>query len=146
VASTSFIALTLAVILSGGKIKAAGPLGVSFEAELPPLGHGIKRLRKALGLDRKDRRVGFGIQSVTVVLNEEEYKLLMLRQIGSGGFQHFMKKLQSKVNRTTRTITLSVEDLDRIQSYKANPSAGGFQGRYKRIFGRHLEDDPAQDT
>lgn len=135
--SGCLLAVTLAVILSGGKIKASPNAG--FEAELPPLGHGIKKLRKALGLDRKDRQIGFGVQSITIKLNSQEFSTLMVEQKGEGGFQHFMRKLQSKTNKTTRMITLSVEDLDRIQSYKANPRAGGFQNRYNKIFSRHLE-------
>lgn len=146
VSAGSVTALTLAIILSGGKVSANAFGVLKFKASLPPIGKGIERLRKSLGLHRKDRIIGFGIQSVTVTLSEDEFKLLMQRQAGSGGFQHFMKKLQSKVNQSTRTLTLSVEDLDRIQSYKANPSAGGFQGRYNRIFGRHLEDNQTLDS
>lgn len=139
--SVSMVVISLAVILSGGKIKANAAANVGFEAELPPLGHGIKKLRKALGLDRKDRKIGFGVQSITIKLSREEFNTLMLEQRGQGGFQHFMRKLQSKTNKTTRVITLSVEDLDRILSYKANPRAGGFQNRYNKIFSRHLEED-----
>ena len=45
------IALTAAVILSGGKMK-AGPLTV----KLPPLGKGIAKLRKALGRPPESQR------------------------------------------------------------------------------------------
>jgi hypothetical protein len=135
----SLSVISLAVILSGGKIKVTGPGDTGFEAELPPLGLGIKKLRKAMGLDRKDRQLGFGVQSVTIKLSREEFATLMLPQIGEGGFQHFMRKLQSKTNKSTHVITLSVEDLDRIQSYKAKPKKGGFQSRYDKIFSRHLE-------
>ncbi|MCT8504743.1 hypothetical protein [Chromohalobacter moromii] len=43
------IALTAAVILSGGKVKVKG-----VEFELPPIGKGILALRKAFGLPPKD--------------------------------------------------------------------------------------------
>jgi len=138
--SASMVAVSLAVILSGGTIKGHAAAYAGFEAKLPPLGQGIKKLRKALGLDRKDRQIGFGVQSITIKLNREEFDTLMLPQNGVGGFQHFMRKLQTKTNKTTRVITLSVEDLDRIQNYKAKPKKGGFQNRYKKIFARHLED------
>ena len=45
----SFVALTIAVILSGGKLQ-AGPLKV----ELPPLGDGIAKLRQAFGRSKPD--------------------------------------------------------------------------------------------
>jgi hypothetical protein len=49
------ICLALAVILSGGKLQ-----GLGFRVELPPLGEGIERLRKALRRsstrDQRDRR------------------------------------------------------------------------------------------
>jgi hypothetical protein len=137
-ASVSVILVSFAIVLSGGKLKVSG---TGFEAELPPLGHGIKKLLKAMGLDRKDRQLGFGVQSVTIKLRKDEYDTLMIPLKGEGGFQHFMRKLQSKTNKTTKTITLSVEDLDRIQSYKANPGSGGFQSRYNKIFSRHLENE-----
>jgi len=139
VASCSLGAFTLAMILSGGQIKIqlAGETGL--KAKLPPIGDGIKKLREALGLEGRDRQIGFAIQEITITLNKEEYDFLMTELSGQGGFQHFMAKLQAKVNKSTRTLTLSVEDLDRIQKYRANPSTGGFQGRYNKIFKRHLE-------
>ena len=139
IAPSCLFLLTLAVILSGGKIKSKLPGGTETEAELPPIGDGIRNLRNSLGLDRPDRLLGFGIQSVTIKLTQEELGHLMKDATGTGGFQHFLNKLQNKVNKSTREITLSVEDLDRIESYRANPSAGGFQGRYNKIFKKHLE-------
>ncbi len=143
----SFIAM--AVVLSGGKIK-WGMDG--FEAELPPLGDGIKSLKDALGLGGKVTP-SYSIRTITIKLNQEELELLLDQdptQRNKGGFQNFLIGLQSRVNRNTRELTLSDVDLERIERYKANPKKGGFQSRFKKIFGRHFpnnaEDEDGKTT
>lgn len=132
--------VTVAVVLSGGKIK-IGKEGV--EAELPPLGTGIKCLKEALGLGGKIR-AGFSIRTITVKLNKVEIDLLMQQdptQKGKGGFQNFLIGLQSRTNKTTKELTLGDTDLERIMLYKSSPQTGGFQSRFKKIFGRHFPAD-----
>ncbi len=134
--------ITIAVVLSGGKIK-LGKEGL--EAELPPLGKGIKALKMALGLGGKVTS-SYSIRTITIKLSDEELKLLMAQdptQRNKGGFQNFLVGLQSRVNRNTRQLTLSDVDLERIERYKANPKKGGFQSRFKKIFGRHFPGDDA---
>jgi len=131
--------LVAAVIFSGGKISVAG-FGVTIRAKLPPLGKGIKNLQEALGLD-KTIRVGFGIKESTIKLNRQEFDALMQQDPNTknrGGFQGFLVGLQSQINKRTKMLSLSEHDLERIYRYKENPRKGGWQSRFKKIFGRHF--------
>lgn len=133
----SLVLLSLAVTLSGGKIKANTE---GFEATLPPLGDGIKALKKALGLGGNVTS-SYSIRTITIKLSRDEVEALHLQdpsQQNKGGFQNFLIGLQSRLNRTTRELTLSDVDLERVMRYKANPKKGGFQSRFKKIFGRHF--------
>ncbi len=130
--------LTLAVVFSGGKIEISLK---GIKAELPPLGKGIKSLRSALGLDRP-LSVGFGLREVKVKLNSFEYKELTVAVRGQGGFQNFFTGLQNRVNKSTKELTLSPQDLERIYKHKAHPERGGYQSRLNKIFGRHFPDEP----
>lgn len=47
---------------------------------------------------------------------------------------------RTKVDQT-RKLHLSPSDLERIYRYKANPKKGGWQSRFKKIFGRHFPDE-----
>ena len=58
-----------------------------------------------------------------------------------GGFQHFQVGLKDRINKQTRELQLSPSDLERIYRYKANPNKGGWQSRFKKIFGRHFPDE-----
>src|SRR6266511_633082 len=132
-----FSLLTLAVIFSGGKIEISLK---GIKAQLPSLGHGVKSLREALGLN-KPLSVGFGIREVKVKLNKAEYKELTVQTTGTGGFQSFFRGLQNRVNKSTKELTLSPEDLERIYRHKVHPEKGGWQSRLKKLFGRHFPDD-----
>ena len=129
--------ITLGVIFSGGKISISRQ---GLQCELPPLGIGLKSLREALGLN--DRvRAGFGIRETVIKLDEREYAALCMQDDASknkGGFQHFLVGLKNRINRQTRQLQLSPSDLERIHRYKANPKKGGWQSRFKKIFGRHF--------
>jgi hypothetical protein len=129
--------VTLAVILSGGEIECSTD---SFKAKLPPLGKGIMLLKEALGLSGQIQ-AGFSIQTIVIKLSKKEQDLLLQQdptQKGKGGFQNFLVKLQSRLNRQTRELTLGDQELERIMRYKASPKKGGFQSRFKKIFGRHF--------
>jgi hypothetical protein len=133
--------IAVGVFVSGGKIAISwsGVTG-GLKAELPPLGEGIKRLREALGLD-KTIQASFGIHPTVIRFSEEEYKALCLQDDsskGRGGFQRFLVELKSRTNKRTKSLELSERDLERIHRYKANPSKGGWQSRFKKIFGRHF--------
>ena len=134
--------ITLGVIFSGGKITISRQ---GLKAELPPLGKGLKSLREALGLNDKVK-AGFGIQKVAIKLNDEEYRELLKQDDTSknkGGFQHFLVGLKNRINKQTRELELSPADLERIHRYKSNPKKGGWQSRFKKIFGRHF---PLEDS
>ena len=129
--------LTLAAVFSGGEIEISLK---GVKARLPALGRGVKSLREALGLNRP-LSVGFGLREVTVKLNQTEYRELTVQIRGAGGFQSFFRGLQNRVNKSTKELTLSPDDLERICRHKAHPEKGGWQGRLKKIFGRHFPDE-----
>lgn len=132
--------ISLAVAFLGGKISISRQ---GLKAELPAFGTGLKSLRDALGLNKRIQ-AGFGIREIVVKLNEQECAALFLQDDASknkGGFQHFLVGLKNRVNRQTRELHLSPSDLERIHRYKANPKKGGWQSRFKKIFGRHFPDD-----
>ena len=132
--------ITLGVIFSGGKISISRN---GLKAELPPLGTGLRSLRNALGLNDKIK-AGFGIRGTVIKLNEKEYAALWMQEDASknkGGFQHFLVGLKGRINKQTRELQLSPSDLERIYRYKANPKKGGWQSRFKKIFGRHFPEE-----
>lgn len=132
--------ITLGVIFSGGKITISRQ---SLKAHLPPFGTGLKVLREALGLNDKIK-AGFGIRETVIKLNVREYDELCKQDDASknkGGFQHFLVGLKDRINNQTREIELSPSDLERIYRYKANPKKGGWQSRFKKIFGRHFPEE-----
>lgn len=131
----SIILVTLALILSGGEISYKG-----FKVQLPSLGEGLKSLREALLIGKKIE-ITFGVQNVTIKLNEKEMNLLMQQDPSTerkGGFQKYLIGLQYRANKTTREIMLDQRDIDKIKRLKKDPSRGGFQGRFNKIFGRHI--------
>ncbi len=130
----SVLLIVLAVIFSGGKIEISGVL----KAHLPPFGTGVKALRSALGLD-KSVKATFGVRDSRIKLSSSEYSELMKQDPstrGDGGFQRFLVDLQHRIDHRTKTLELSMGDLERIYRYKANPGKGGWQSRFKKIFGR----------
>lgn len=139
VAGCGFL-IASAVVISGGKIS------ITFQglrAELPPLGEGIKRLRQAFGFD-SGLRVGFGIREKVVKLNEEEYNSLCQQDDASwneGGFQRFLIELKRRTNKHTRKLKLYNNDLERICRHMSRPERGGWQRRFRKIFGRHFPND-----
>lgn len=132
--------ITLGVIFSGGKISISRQ---GLKAELPPLGKGLNSLREALGLNDKIK-AGFGIRETVIKLNDREYDELCKQDDASknkGGFQHFLVGLKDRINKQNRELQLRPSDLERIYRYKANPRKGGWQSRFKKIFGRHFPQD-----
>lgn len=128
-------ALVGAVILSGGRFR-----GLGMEAQLRPLGDGIRKLRAALtrssGAD-----LAYASKTRRVKLSRGQYNELMKydpSSKGRGGFQGLLIKLQSRVNRNTRVIELSSDDMDRILRYGRHPRRGGWQSSIRKIFGGHL--------
>lgn len=133
----SFFFLTLAVILSGGKIKLSHE---GVEAELPPIAVGISTLLNVFS----SKKAGYYLNNKVIYLNEEEYKELCIENNdnkGKGGFQNFIIKLKEKVRKIGNNnyeLTLENEDIERILKYGSKPKSGGWQKRIYKIFGRHL--------
>ncbi len=57
---------------------------------------------------------------------------------GDGGFQSLMVRLQTRIDRSTGTITLTARDLRRIPMYAFKYKNGGWEDRLIRAFGRTL--------
>jgi hypothetical protein len=55
-----------------------------------------------------------------------------------GGWQNLLVTLRNKVDRATRELTLSPEDLERIPRYAFDYGRGGWEDRLLAIFGRTL--------
>lgn len=71
-------------------------------------------------------------------LTREEIQELDRPARGQGGFQTFMKRLQSQLNHATSTIHLTDGDIADIQHHAFDYEQGGFQDRLGAIFGRSL--------
>jgi hypothetical protein len=132
-------ALVAAVILSGGRFS-----GFGMEAELPPIGHGIERLREAL-VPAQPVVFSYGVRSMTIRLNRAESEELMSFDPATrnrGGFQRFLISLQFRVRRRTRELDLSENDIDTILRHGRQPRRGGWQASIHRIFARHFDLTP----
>jgi hypothetical protein len=57
---------------------------------------------------------------------------------GNGGWQRLMVGLQEKVNRSTRTLTLTGSDIERIRRYALSYGNGGWENRLRAVFQRTL--------
>jgi hypothetical protein len=55
-----------------------------------------------------------------------------------GGWQSLIVRLQRKVNRSTRELSLDPRDLERIPRYAFDYGNGGWEARLVKIFGRAL--------
>lgn len=78
---------------------------------------------------------------MNVTLSAGEMDALFLqdsRTRRNGGYQSFLVKLQEKTNRATGALSLSDSDLERIPRYAFDYGNGGWEGRLKSIFERHL--------
>ena len=139
VISGVLVALTLAVILSGGTVKFDFKLA-KIEAVLPPIGDGIKKLRRALSKAPR-ARIAYGVRPRRVVLSSTEFTELMKFDPATktrGGFQRLLIGLQCRVNRTTHELELSDHEMDLILRHGRHPGKGGWQRSIKTIFGRYF--------
>ncbi len=135
------VALVVAVILSGGRVKVLGVV----EAELSSLGDGISKLRLALAPGTK-ARTAYGVRPRKVKLSREEIAdLFHLNRIqrDRGGFQRFLVSLQDRINRQTGVLELSGADIDFILRHGRQARKGGFQAIIRKIFQRHFYFDDA---
>lgn len=71
-------------------------------------------------------------------LNADEIAELDRPANGVGGFQSFIRRLQSQVNHATATIKVTGDDVAEIQHYAFDFEQGGFQDRLLFIFSRVL--------
>jgi hypothetical protein len=134
------VALTLAVILSGGKVKFDVKIA-KIEAALPPIGEGIRRLQEALTKAPK-AQLGYGIRAKRIKLTKQEFNELMKFDPASekhGGFQRLLIGMQYKINHLARELELSDHDMNMILRHGRNPEKGGWQSSIKKVFGSHFD-------
>ena len=74
---------------------------------------------------------------ITFELSAQELELLRKPVVGGGGFQNPMRSLRQRAA-VSRRVTLNADDLERIQRYAFEYGDGGFEGRLRGIFERHL--------
>jgi hypothetical protein len=70
-------------------------------------------------------------------LSEDELGLLRRDIKGGGGFQDLMRSLRQR-SAISGTLNLTDADLEKIQRYAFEYGDGGFEGRLRGIFERHL--------
>jgi len=76
-----------------------------------------------------------------IILNQTEMEVLFRQDPATkrdGGFQGFLVRLQNNTNRSTGRLILTSQDLERIPRYAFDYGNGGWEGRLKNIFQRHL--------
>jgi len=74
----------------------------------------------------------------TVFLDAAEQQELLRNTAGQGGFQGLIEGSQANLNTSTGKLVLTDVDLERIPRYAFDYGNGGFEGRLRRIFERHL--------
>lgn len=62
-------------------------------------------------------------------LNEHESEALMRKVNGEGGFQSLLRALQRGFDRRSGTLTVTAEQIERINRYTQQYGAGGFEDR-----------------
>ncbi|AEB10654.1 hypothetical protein [Desulfobacca acetoxidans] len=76
-----------------------------------------------------------------IILNQTERDILFRQDPTTrhdGGYQSFLIHLQKNTNRATGDLTLTMQDLEKIPRYAFDYGNGGWEGRLKNIFQRHL--------
>ena len=81
-----------------------------------------------------------GVGALDVELDQPEMQELLKQDPATekdGGWQGLLVSSQKRLNKTTGHLTLTSYDLEQIKRY-SQYSAGGFQNRLRKIFGRTL--------
>ncbi len=66
-------------------------------------------------------------------LNANEAEALMRRVSGQGGFQSLLRSLQRNFDRKTSTVTLTGDQIEKINRYAQQYGQGGFEDRLDGI-------------
>lgn len=106
---------------------------------------------RAIGIDLDDSYLATAAErvrqvmegSVNITLNDKEIEELMKQdpaKAKDGGYQAFLVRLQNRLNKTTRSLHLESDDLEKISRYAFDYGNGGWENSLKAIFQRHLGD------
>lgn len=78
---------------------------------------------------------------IAIELNAAEFAELKKPLRGQGGFQDFLKTLRQRAAIRGGRLTLSDEELEKIHRYAFEYKDGGYEGRLRKMFERHLGAD-----
>lgn len=67
------------------------------------------------------------------VLEMDEASAFLKPVNGTGGFQSLLRALQKSYDRRTRTVTLTGDQIEKINRYTSEYGEGGFEDRLKGI-------------
>lgn len=66
-------------------------------------------------------------------LSAVEAEAFLRPVVGQGGFQSLLRSLQGSYDRKTRTVTLSADQIEKINRYTKQYGQGGFEDRLDGI-------------
>lgn len=66
-------------------------------------------------------------------LSEDEAEAFLRPVVGQGGFQSLLRNLQRNYDRKSRTVTLTDEQVEKINRYSKDYGQGGFEDRLEGI-------------
>jgi hypothetical protein len=66
-------------------------------------------------------------------LQPAEAEALMRKVVGQGGFQTLLRSLQKSYDRTTRVVSLTGDQIEKINRYTSQYGAGGFEDRLNGV-------------
>jgi hypothetical protein len=76
--------------------------------------------------------------NMLITLNDAEFGELKKTINGTGGFQDFLKQIRQRAAIRGGKLELTPDDIDKIRRYAFGYKDGGYEGRLRRIFERHL--------
>lgn len=78
------------------------------------------------------------MRSRLLPLDSDEVLVLMKRQVGSGGYQSLMRRLQKAYRSGSQELPVTEEDIEQIQRYALDHGQGTWEEDLMKIFSRHL--------
>lgn len=78
------------------------------------------------------------MRSRLLPLSSDEVLVLMKKQVGSGGYQSLMRRLQKGYRKGSQELPITQEDIEQIQRYALDHGQGTWEEDLLKIFSRHL--------
>lgn len=75
---------------------------------------------------------------ITIQLTKDEVDIYANKPInGRGGFQTLLKRIAKGLRKSTKSLIISMDDLEKIARYAKNYGQGGFQNRLEPLLREH---------